>query len=182
MSAFMIIGLATRIVARKRDLKEQFISASECKGELDRRFNSSEIYSVYEDDDFIELELKPSVAKKEMKSFLKAFYDLRFENKEPDINEILKEVSECNSLKKWIEIAKQHKHEHFQSDTLHYTMSIEDDPWKDSYVIIDDIILSLSGPIVMECYNDICEFFKRLIREKLSDFRLAQGLFVYITD
>ena len=182
MSAFMIIGFATRIVANKRNLKERFISASDFKGELDRRFNSSEIYSVYEDDDFIELELKPNVAKKEMVPFLKAFYDLRFENKKPETNEILKEVSECNSLKKWIEIAKQHKYECFQSDTLHYTVSIEIVPRKVSHVKIDDIILNLSGPIIMDCYNDICEFFKRLIREKLSDFRLAQGLFVYITD
>ncbi|MCR5191223.1 MAG: hypothetical protein K6C07_07455 [Bacteroidales bacterium] len=182
MSAYLVIGLATRIVARKRDFKERFILASECKGELDRRFNRSEIYSVHEDKDFIVLDLKPDVAKIEMTPFLKAFYDLRFENKKPETNDILKEVSECDSLEKWAGIAKEHKYENLQSDTLHYSVSIEGDPWKVSHVKIDNIILSLSGPIIMECFNNVCEFFTRLIRERLSDFRLTQGLFVYITD
>lgn len=42
------------------------------------------------------------------------------------------------------------------------------------------IALSLDGKIIMECYNDVLEFFTKLIREKLGKYRLADAMVVEI--
>jgi hypothetical protein len=46
---------------------------------------------------------------------------------------------------------------------------------------VEQIILSLDGKIIMECYDEIFHFFARLIKERLSKYRLANALLVYIS-
>jgi len=48
-------------------------------------------------------------------------------------------------------------------------------------VDIEQIILSLDGNIVMECYNSIFAFFTRVVKEKMSKYKLAESLLVYIS-
>ena len=43
------------------------------------------------------------------------------------------------------------------------------------------IILSLDGKILMECYEGLFEFFTRMIRERLSKYRLSDALSVSIS-
>lgn len=47
---------------------------------------------------------------------------------------------------------------------------------------MDLIILSLDGKIAMECYNDLFTFFTRLIRERFASYRLADSMFVFLTE
>ena len=51
MSAYLVIGLATRIMAQKRLFRSRFDNNSELKDEMERLFNATDIYSVYEDED-----------------------------------------------------------------------------------------------------------------------------------
>ena len=48
-------------------------------------------------------------------------------------------------------------------------------------VMVDHILLSLAGKIMMECYDDMFAFFTRLIRERMASYKLADSLLVYIT-
>ena len=43
------------------------------------------------------------------------------------------------------------------------------------------VVLSLDGKIWMECYAKLFDFFARLIREKLSQYRLSNSLYIDIT-
>ncbi len=47
--------------------------------------------------------------------------------------------------------------------------------------MVDHILLSLAGKIMMECYDDMFAFFTRLIRERMASYKLADSLLVYIT-
>ena len=51
MSAYLVIGLATRIMAQKRFFRSRFDNKSELKDEMERLFNATDIYSIYEDVD-----------------------------------------------------------------------------------------------------------------------------------
>ena len=62
----MVIGLATRIMAQKKFFRSRFDNKSELKDEMERLFNATDIYSIYEDEDVIVFNLKPDVAKKEI--------------------------------------------------------------------------------------------------------------------
>ena len=180
MSAYLVIGLATRIMAQKRLFRSRFDNNSELKDEMERLFNATDIYSVYEDEDDIVFDLKPDVAKKEMKPFLKAFYELYFRDNEDDIADTLKEVSKYNSLKKWMEIADGYKYRHFKHSKLYFNLGTKSQ-WCCSFVTIDGIMFDFSYPMIVEDDNGLFGFFTRLVRERLADFRLAQGLFVDIT-
>lgn len=43
------------------------------------------------------------------------------------------------------------------------------------------IILSIDGKILMECYEGLFDFFTRMIRERLSKYKLADALLVSIS-
>lgn len=47
---------------------------------------------------------------------------------------------------------------------------------------VDTVCLSIDGKIIMECYNDVMNFFTRLVREKLSDFQLRDAFKVFLTE
>ena len=51
-----------------------------------------------------------------------------------------------------------------------------------TYVSMDMVVLSCDGKIIMECFYELFTFFTRLVREKMADYRMANSLFVYITD
>jgi hypothetical protein len=180
MSAYLVIGLATRIMAQKRFFRSRFDNKSELKDEMERLFNATDIYSIYEDEDVIVFNLKPDVAKKEMKPFLKAFYDLYLGNNEDDTADTLKEVSKYNSLKRWMEIANGCKYRHFKHSKLYFSLGSKNQ-WQCSFVTIDGIMFDFSYPMIVEDDNGLFAFFTRLLRERLAGFRLAQGLFVDIT-
>jgi hypothetical protein len=47
---------------------------------------------------------------------------------------------------------------------------------------VDTISLSIDGKIIMECYDNVMDFFTRLVREKLSAFQLRDAFKVYLTE
>lgn len=47
---------------------------------------------------------------------------------------------------------------------------------------VDTISLSIDGKIIMECYDNVMDFFIRLVREKLSAFQLRDAFKVYLTE
>ena len=147
---------------------------------MNKRFNTHGIYDIEEDDEEIRLVLKPDVAQKEWISFLRSFYKLRYGNE--DFEGVIDDLSKQNSLQSWLDIASRKEYESYQADRL-YSFPISDEKQDNrSHLVIDYVILSLTGKIIMECYAKLFEFFTRLIRERLPEFRLADGLIIDITD
>ena len=45
----------------------------------------------------------------------------------------------------------------------------------------EQVILSLDGKIIMECYGELFEFFTTLIKDKLAKYKLADSIVVAIS-
>ena len=54
--------------------------------------------------------------------------------------------------------------------------------WNATTVSVSFVGFSLDGKIGMEFYYGVFAFFTRLIRDRLSQFRLADSLLVHITE
>ena len=101
MGRYLVIGMATRIVAVKKEVIGCFYSGGFSNREilfdtLNKRFNEHGIYDFEEDEEEIRLVLKPDIAQKEWISFLKSFYKLRFGNENSE--GIIKELSKQDNL------------------------------------------------------------------------------------
>ena len=182
MGQYLFIGIATRISANVTKAKEQFKSIENFKKQFEQTFNRSGIYQMEEADGRIDLCLNPEVAENEWLRFLDSFYQLRY-SCDYRQDEVIKELSKTNNLQEWLDIADEKRYECYQSDFLQYfPLENPDNPYNNLYVNMDLVLLSVDGKIIMEGYNELFAFFTRIIREKFSDYRLADSLFVYITE
>lgn len=182
MGQYLFIGIATRISANVKKAEEEFKSIENFKKQFELTFNRSGIYQMEEADGRIDLCLNPEVAEKEWLRFLESFYQLRYIGDHRQ-DEIVKELSKTDNLQEWLDLADEKRYECYQSDFLQYfLMENPDSPYRNLYVNLDLVLLSIDGKIIMEGYNELFAFFTRIIREKLADFRLADSLFVYITE
>lgn len=103
MGTYLVIGMAIRIVADKKEAKQNFIDAEKLKEILCQRFNTKGAYDVSEDNDKVELTINEDVAHEEWTTFLRAFYKLRYgdENYEGTAERLEK----MNGLQAWLEDA-----------------------------------------------------------------------------
>jgi hypothetical protein len=181
MGRFLVIGIATRMVADKEECEKAFKGVDGLKAAMEQQFNSKGIYQMNETESKVILELKPEVAEKEWIDFIRAFYDIRYIDYEEQ-DDVFEELSQKNNLKDWLEIAERKEFEGYQATRFYYFPMDSPSAFYDAYVRMDMVILSLDGKIMMECYDGLFSFFTRLIREKLSSYRLADSLFVDITE
>lgn len=94
----------------------------------------------------------------------------------------LEDIKSRKTLDEWMKLAEEKPYQAFQLDD--YMIYYTDFPrgWTNSLdTNVEQIILSLDGKIIMECYDEIFHFFARLIKERLSKYRLANALLVYIS-
>lgn len=181
MGQFLVIGIASRIVANKKEAEKAFKGIGAFKEEFEKSFNASNIYRLQETDDVISLELIPEVAEKEWLNFIRDFYRLRYgKNEEEDM--VFEELSNVNNLEGWLGIAKHKSYQSYQKTILYDCYMDNPYGFYDYFnVKMEMVALSCDGKIWMECYGQLFGFFTRLIREKLSQYRLAESLYVDIT-
>lgn len=182
MGCFLVIGIATEIVANKAEAKKQFKGIENFKTAFEEKFNASGIYQMKETESRIILELKPDIMRKEWVEFIQAFYNIRYITDESDQQIAIEAIAEKNNAEEWYKLAEERCFESYQELPLYYYPMESPSFWGDFHVGMDLIILSLDGKIIMECYNSLCEFFTRIIREKLTNYLLSDSLFVYISE
>ena len=181
MGQFLVIGIATRFVADKKKCEKAFKGVEGLKTAMEKQFNSKGIYQMTETDSKIILELKPEIAEKEWIDFIRAFYDIRYTDY-VERDRVFEELSQKDNLKDWFEIAERKEFEGYQAIDFYFYPLDGSDFFYQPYVYMDMVILSLDGKIMMECYWSLFCFFTRIIREKLSNYRLADSLFIDITE
>lgn len=176
------MGIASRIVANVNRQRMK-LTIEDLRKSLEKKFNQSGIYDVGETEDgYVILNLKPEVAEPEWEPLIRDFYKLRFPNELQEYVDF-KELRSGKGLQEWLELADERKYECYQSAGIYYGYEdkIDGRP-QDISASMKIITLSLDGKIFMECYRSVMAFFCRLIREKLSNYRLAESLFVGICD
>ena len=158
------------------------MTTEDLRKSLEKKYNQSGIYDAKETDNgYVILNLKPEVAEPEWEAMIGDFYKLRFPDESRELVDF-EELRSRHSLEEWIELANQKKFECYQ--TADFCYSGYEDEINDWPLYVrasqDMIALSLDGKIIMECYGSVLDFFTRLIREKLSKYRLSESLFVDI--
>ena len=180
MGQYLVIGIATRIIAstRRQDFK---ISVEDLRKSMEKKFNKIGVYDVTEGDDYVELELKPEVAEPDWEMMIKDFYEICYQgNKYYGLD--FDKVKDVSTLEGWLDLAENDGCPGYRmADQYFFGYSDEINGW-DRYISTRQklVALSIDGKIIMECYNEVLGFFTRLIREKLGKYRLAEAVSVQI--
>lgn len=182
MGRYLVIGAATSIVASKEEAKKNYSSMDRFREDLLMRFNSNGIYDVVEDEAKIRLTLKDDVCREEWLPFLATFFEIRYGPGNSYWSSLEKELSKYDSLEKWIEVARETNAHYYHYDSLRWYPFNGKKEWNATTVNANIVGLSLAGKIAMEFYYEIFAFFTRLLRDRLSQFRLADSLLVHITE
>lgn len=183
MGQYLTIGLMASIAIGKRESDYYSVTPEDVRNVLQSTYNQSGIYDLKESDRSIRLQLKPEVAEAEMIALLDDFYKLRYNEEERNRMVDMEKIKERSTLAEWVELADGNCSSTFQLDhyVLTYTPFVRGSAKHYLTTNITQIMLSIDGKIVMEEYYGLFGFFTRLIRERLSNYKLANGLLVAIT-
>lgn len=183
MGQYLTIGIATTISISKDRAKRQASATPEkIREALESCYNKSGLYTVEENEYSVYLSLRPEVAEPELLDLLQDFYAMRYTRKAEGIENLLDELRSHGKWEEWMEIANDKRYEYFQKDEYVVTSTPYKGGWSNSLTTnVEQIILSIDGKIIMECWGDLFDFFTRLIKEKLSKYRLAESLMVEIS-
>ncbi|MBR1502343.1 MAG: hypothetical protein IJ618_00475 [Prevotella sp.] len=152
------------------------------KKTLLEHYNKKGIYNLEEDDYYISLKLKPEIAEPEMIDFLHDFYEMRYSEETRKEYTNMEDIKQRTTLDEWLEYASKKSNYAFQLDEFIHISTPYPGGWTDSLdTSAEQIILSLDGKIIMECYGELFLFFTNLIKDKLSKYKLADSLKVAIS-
>ena len=91
-------------------------------------------------------------------------------------------IKSMTSMDEWLGYAQKKSCYCFQLDEFVHIDTPYPGGWTNTLdTSAEQIILSLDGKIIMECYSGLFEFFTKLIKEKLSKYKLAESLMVAIS-
>ena len=184
MGQYLTIGLVTKVsINKERARRKASATPEEVKDALQKAYNQGGIYALGENEDEVYLELKPEVANPEMTDFLEEFYQLRYGENDEGSKKAMDEIRTRQTLSEWLELANGHKLERFRSDSYVWVSTpFCREVWNYSLETrATQIMLSMDGKILMECFGPLFDFFTRMIRERLSKYQLANGLLVSIS-
>lgn len=183
MGQYLTIGIATKISVSKDEAKRQASASPEkIKEALNLTYNKSGIYSVDETEYSVFLTLRPEVAEPELVDLLQDFYALRYSGKDEYIREIIDTLKKHTKWDELKEIADEKRFYYFQQDPYVITSTPCPGGWTNSLTTyVEQILLSADGKIIMECWGNLFRFFTRLIKERLSKYKLADSLLVAIS-
>jgi hypothetical protein len=183
MGLYLTIGILTKIkISKERAKRQASATPEDVKKTLLEHYNKKGIYNLEEDDYYISLKLKPEIAEPEMIDFLNDFYELRYSEEKRKVYTKMEEIEQRTTLDEWLEYASEKDCSAFQLDEFIHI----DTPYPGGWTGFVDtsaeqIILSLDGKIIMECYGELFLFFTNLIKDKLSKYKLADSLKVAIS-
>ncbi len=183
MGQYLTIGIATTISISKDRAKRQASATPEkIREALESCYNKTGLYTVEENEYSVYFKLRPDVAEPELLDMLRDFYAMRYAGNEERTTELMDELRSHTKWEEWMKIANDKRHYCFQQDVYVVTSTPYKGGWSNTLdTNVEQIILSIDGKIWMECWGDLFDFFARLIKEKLSKYRLAESLMVEIS-
>ncbi len=127
--------------------------------------------------------LKSEIIKQEIVPFMDDFFQLCFDGKNYDRDKILERLKTVETYQDMLVYASQNNHENFQNDEYGDPIWIEVEGTfpKELKCNHAAVIICLEGKILMESYGRIFELLRKLLSEKLAQYKLAEALDVYIT-
>ena len=183
MGQFLAIGMRLRTYIRKEEVNPLFNELPEGKvfQQIESNYHLAGIYERKEEDDYYVYHLKRELLDKELVPFIERFYSLRYEDDHKvDSQKVLSTLKELPDTSSRLALLKDRRFQTYQEGgdvDYFYPKGL----WTDGIKCVsDNAILSIDGKIIMECYSDLFEFFRRCIVAQLSDFQLCESLTVWI--
>lgn len=184
MGRYLSIGIVTRIsIDKELARKKADATTEEIRETLQKHYNKCDIYHLGENEQCVFLSLKPEIVEEDLAGLLQDFYEMRYPDEKTRVHYVdMDIVKESKTYDEWMELAADKQFQAFQFDEILYSSTPFPGGWTESLnTDIQQIILSLDGKIIMECYGEIFTFFTQLLKEKLSKYRLSDSLLVDIT-
>ncbi len=127
--------------------------------------------------------LKSEIIKQEIVPFIDDFFQLCFGGRNYDRDEILERLKTVETYQDMLDYASEKSCDNFQNDEYGdpIWMEVEGTFRTELKINHDAVIICLEGKILMETYGRIFGLLRRLLAEKLSKYKLANTLDVYIT-
>lgn len=183
MGQYLCIGLKTRLKANKEEMGKTAEKIAEAKSFLENNYIYTGLYDLEETDKEYIYTLKEEIMKWEFIPFLKAFYRIRYDETGSSCNNdyVIKELLQHSTVEEWMRIAQEKRYESYQIDSHIGVVRMESFNNR-FYVTVENLILSIDGKILMECYDDLFRFFTCCVKKRLEAFKLSDAILVYISD
>lgn len=180
MGRYLITSISLLMYYKKKEAESCFKSVEKADEYLLNKYISAEIYNRGEDDKNVYYLLKEDIFMREIHDFAEAFFKLREDNYEDEVEEILSFLKKAKNMNEILEVSKDRMYSQFQNTVYTDPYWVSHDGFHDMELYTSGIMLTSDGKIEMECYGKLFIMFENLLREKLQSFKLSQSLRVAI--
>lgn len=178
----MAIGLRLTAAIRKKDIDNRHdgVTVEEVLNEIASKCCLGDIYDMTEEDDYIVYTMKKEILDEELMPFLKKFYSLRYaEGAKAESSYVLEDLEKLPDTATRLTVLEKKCYQSYQEGDEFVYYGIKG-LWDDVRLSCHNAILSIDGKIIMECYNDVFNFFRRCIVAQMPEYKLSQALSVWI--
>ena len=183
MGQFLAIGLRIKATIYKDEMEKHLNGKTidDVLGQIEAKFGLSDIYDRNEKDDCYVYSLKKDILDKEYVPFIERFYALRYsEGNKHDSGVAIEELKKLADTSARLAVLEDRSFQTYQEgDGVDY---FDTNEYGTSYIRIYNYnaILSIDGKIIMECYGELFDFFRRCIVAQMPEFELSKALTVWI--
>lgn len=183
MGRFLSIGLRLNASVKKSDverLKWLELPLEETLARLEQEHNLSEIFDREERDGYYLYTLKRELLDRELLPFLEKFYALRYADNSHNYSKALDFLKNQPDTASRLAVLDHREFQCFQAGDSEDYFSPTQNGMDDIRINGYNILLSIDGKIIMECYVSVFNFFRRCIAAQLSEFKLSKALHVWL--
>lgn len=180
MGQFLCTGICHRFFTYKDTILQSGIALDALDSLLQDRIDTH-LFIFSEDEDLYRWELKPGLLEKEtLIPFLKEFHgDYLDPGRTSDpVSSLYARLQQAGNPDEILHIARTGAFALFQTAEFHQFMTLN---YRNRAKIqYENIILSMDGKIIMECYNGILRYFQNIMRYRYKNHSVSGALKVMI--
>lgn len=183
MGRFLAIGLQLKLAVKKTDVAKCLndCSLEDAFKQIEEKCNLKNIFDREESENYYEYHIKKEVLDKELIPFLEKFYSIRYSaDSAADSKDALNALKAIDNTEDRLNLLHERCFQTYQDGENFDYCQIGKWPCNEIRFSSNNAILSLDGKIMMECYGDVFDFFRRCIIAQMAEFKLAQALTVWI--
>lgn len=185
MGRFLMIGLKLGVAIRK-DYIRKHISSMHTEDYILNQMIAKlrlESFKKVEYNDYYDFELDKELLDKELITFLKRFYSIRYIGKSKfESDAVISKLESLSTIDERLKLLEDKSYQSYQEDTRYGYFYIDDCGFFEIPYYVSEMVLSMDGKIIMECYGGVLDFFRRCIVSQLADLKLSSAIDVYISD
>ena len=180
MGQYLCIGINTKIEVERAELQCCRSGEDGARTIIEQELADRELYDLTVTDDLLIYSLKAEAVEEEWCAFIKDFYEMRYRETETrmEYEAALEAISAGTTLEDWLSLAARKLYRCYRTDA--YWSSVDIGSFYPCRLRVENIMLSIDGKILMECYDDLFRFFLNCIRKRLEQYKLADALAIYI--